>query len=381
VEARGPPERLAALTGLRFAAALGILVFHRGAPLLDGAPAWAQRLVAGGHVWVGLFYVLSGFVLARAHPGALAPDERRAFWAARLVRLYPAYLVAFLLAAPFALERWAAGGAVAGAKAAAVAGASLLLVQAWVPPIARLWNAPGWSTSVVLAFYAAFPFAVAPLSRLSRRGLWLALGAAWALSLAPPLAWLWLRPDGAVADLAWNEPPWLAALKFHPLARAGEFLAGVALGLLHRRGLAVRGAALAAPLALAAAAATLAWGRAPYVLLHNGLLVPLFAAAVLGLAAGAGPLARALASAPALALGEASFALYALQEPLWLWARRLAGETAPPSAAFSAAFMVAAVAAAVAVSRALERPARRALRAALGRPGVEAPRARRPALP
>jgi peptidoglycan/LPS O-acetylase OafA/YrhL len=376
-------DRLAALTGLRFAAAFGILAFHRAGPLLEGAPAWAERIVAGGHVWVGLFYVLSGFVLARAHPAPLAPGERRAFWAARLARLYPAYLLAFLLAAPFALERWAAGGAVAGAKAAAVAGAALLLVQAWFTPIARLWNAPGWSTSVVLAFYAAFPFVVAPLSRLSRRGLWLALAAAWALSLAFPLAWLWLRPDGAVADFGWNEPPWLAALKFHPLARAGEFVAGVALGLLHRRGLALPGrATLAASLALAAAVAVLAWGRAPYVLLHNGLFVPLFAVAIVALAAGAGPLGRALASAPARVLGDASFALYALQEPLWLWARRLAGSDGPPSAAFSVAFMVAAVAISVAVSRALERPARRALRSALGAAAeAAAPRARRPAMP
>jgi peptidoglycan/LPS O-acetylase OafA/YrhL len=366
VDARRP-DRLAALTGLRFAAALGILLYHQGGPVLAGAPAWAERIRTGGHVWVGLFYLLSGFVLAWAHPVPMASAERRAFWAARLARLYPAYLLAFLLAAPFALERWAAGGPFASAKAAAAAAAALLLVQAWFPPIARLWNAPGWSTSVVLAFYAAFPFAAARLSRLSRRGLWVALGSAWAVSLAFPLAWLLLRPDGDVPNLTWYEPPWLVALKFHPLARAGEFLAGVALGLLHRRGLALpRAASAAAPLALVAAIAIVGSGGAPYVLLHNGLLAPLFAVAIVGLAQGTGPLARVLGSAPARALGDASFALYALQEPLWLWARRLAGEPqAPASRAFVVAFSAAAIGIAVAVSRWLERPARRALRAAL----------------
>jgi peptidoglycan/LPS O-acetylase OafA/YrhL len=362
------PDRFEALTGLRFAAALGILLFHRGGPLLSGAPAWAERIREGGHVWVGLFYVLSGFVLARAHPAPMAAPERRTFWVARVARLYPAYLLAFVLAAPFALERWAAGGTLATAKAAAVALAALLLVQAWFPAIARLWNAPGWSTSVVLAFYAAFPFVAAPLARLSRRALWLALAAAWASSLALPLAWLWLQPDGVVADLAWHEPPWLLALKFHPLARAGEFLAGVALGLLHARGVALaRGAAIAAPAALAAVVAVLAWGGAPYVLLHNGLLVPLFAVAILALARGVGPLARVLGSAPARALGDASFALYALQEPLWLWARRLAGGAGfVPAPALVVCFAFAAIGIALAVSRALERPARRALRAVLG---------------
>jgi peptidoglycan/LPS O-acetylase OafA/YrhL len=375
-------ERLAALTGLRFAAALGILLYHHGGPLLAGAPAWAERIRTGGHVWVGLFFVLSGFVLARAHPAPLAPAERRAFWAARAARLYPSYLLAFLLAAPFALERWAEGGALASAKAAVVAAASLLLVQSWFPPIARLWNAPGWSASVVLAFYAAFPFIVAPLSRLSRRGLWATLGGAWALSLALPLAWLWLQPDGDAASLTWREPSWLLALKFHPLARGGEFVAGVALGLLHRRGLALRrGAALAGPLALAAALAAVAWGALPYVLLHNGLLVPAFAIAILALARGTGPLARVLASAPARALGDASFALYALQEPLWNWAVLVGGPHAPRSAAFVAAVAAGTIAAAVAVSRGFEAPARRALRAALGGAPRVTSDARDPALP
>jgi peptidoglycan/LPS O-acetylase OafA/YrhL len=368
VDAR-PPDRLAALTGLRFAAALAILLFHQGAPLLAGAPDWAERIRAGGHVWVGLFYVLSGFVLARAHPAPMAACERRAFLAARLARLYPAYLLAFVLAAPFALERWAGGGPLATAKAALVAAAALLLVQAWIPPVARLWNAPGWSASVVLAFYTAFPFAAARLARLSRRGLWAALAAAWALSLAFPFAWLALRPDGVVAATTWGEPPWLVALKFHPVARAGEFLAGVALGLLHVRGLALGrvAAALAAPAALAAAAAVLAWDGAPYVLVHNGLLVPLFAVAVLALAEGTGPLARVLGSPPARALGDAAFALYALQEPLWLWARRLSGAPgAPASAAFVLAYAAATIAVALAAARWLERPARRLLRTVLG---------------
>jgi peptidoglycan/LPS O-acetylase OafA/YrhL len=369
-----PDGRLHALDGLRFLAAAGILLFHHGAPLLAGAPAWAERLRAGGHAWVSLFYVLSGFVLARASPAPLSPEGRRAFWAGRLARLYPAYLLAFVLCAPFALERWPGGGTGAAAKASAVAAATLLLVQSWAPPIARLWNAPGWSTSVVLAFSLAFPFAIARLSPLSRRGLWVALAGAWALSLAPPLAWLALRPDGPVADPLWNEPFWLLTVKFHPLARAGEFLAGVALGLLHARGLALgRAAALAGPLALAGVAAALAWGGAPFLLVHNGLLVPLFAIVILALAAG-GPLGRALGSGPARALGDASFALYVLQEPLWLWSRRLAGADGPASAAFVAAWCVGAVAIAVAVARVVERPARRALRAlAAPSPRVSSP--------
>jgi peptidoglycan/LPS O-acetylase OafA/YrhL len=360
------PARLGALTGLRFAAALGILLFHYGTPFLSGAPDWAVRLQQGGHAWVGLFYVLSGFVLSHTHPEPMSAGERRAFLGARFARLYPAYVLAFLLAAPFAAERWWDGGAVAAAKMGLVGGATLLLVHAWAPPIARLWNAPGWSTSVVASFYAAFPFVVARLSRLGRRGLLGALAAAWTLSLVFPLLYLVLAPDGPGAETLAREPPWLVALKFHPVPRAGEFLAGVVLGLLHRRGLALpRGGAVAA-LALAAATAVVASGHAPYVFLHNGLLGPLYALVLLGLARGDGILARVLASRPARTLGDASFALYALQEPLWRWARLLTDEQrAPASPSFALAFCAAAVAIAVAVSIGFERPARRWLRSRL----------------
>jgi peptidoglycan/LPS O-acetylase OafA/YrhL len=373
-----PRSRLDALAGLRFCAAAGILLFHYGGPLLAGGPAWAEAVRAGGHAWVGLFYVLSGFVLARAHPSPMSPGDQRAFLAARLARLYPAYLLAFVLFAPFALERWSGGGLAGAGRAAIVAASSLLLIQAWLPPIARIWNPPGWSTSVVASFYAAFPYLIARLAPLSRRGLAGVMAAAWGLSLAGPMAYLAFRPDGPGAEGLPHEPPWLEALKFHPLPRAGEFVAGAALGLLHRRGLGLGGAGGAAAAAgLAAAVGVLAWGGAPYVLVHNGLLVPLYAVTVLGLA-GRGVLPRVLGSRAAVALGDASFALYALQEPLWRWARALlAPPGAPATPAFVGGFALFAVAAALLVSAGLERPARRWLRRALGGAGSDRPRERR----
>jgi peptidoglycan/LPS O-acetylase OafA/YrhL len=375
-----PPARVEALSGLRFAAAGGILLFHVGAALFAGAPAWAERIRAGGYVWVGMFYLLSGFVLAHAHPAPLDAAARRAFLAARLARLYPAYLLGFVLFAPFALERWWGGGPLSTAKAGVVALACLLLAQAWVTPLARIWNPPGWSTSVVASFYLAFPRILRWLAPRSRAGLWGAAAGAWLAGLALPLAYLALAPDGPGAVQLAHEPPWLAALKFHPLARGGEFVIGVALGLLVRtRGLALRRAGgAAAAVALATVAAVLAWGRVPYVLLHNGILLPVFAVMVVGLASGgAGWAARILGSRPGRLLGDASFALYALQDPLWRWARALHGEAGLPSAAFAAAFCIIAVIAAVAVSRGLERPARRWLRRALALPPPQDPGAGR----
>lgn len=379
---RTEPRNVRALTGARGAAALAILAFHYGAPLSRalGLPVCLERVREGGYVWVGFFLFLSGFLLGRANSTPMERVARRRFWIARAARLYPAYLLAFVLATPFALERWSHGGTIGAWKAAVVALNSLLLLNAWTPSIARLWNAPGWCASVVAAFYAMFPFLASRLSRLSRRGLAVAALAFWASSLAFPLAWMWFMPDGAVtpSHLTWGEPQWLEALKFHPLPRAGEFAAGVALGLMHARGEVSlpRGAV---PLALAAVLALLSWGGAPYPLVHNGLAVPLFAVIVVGLAKEESLVTRTLASPPIFALGEASFALYALQEPLWRLLRAMPFSSAEPSPVFVFSFCVSVCAFSVLVTRRLETPARRALRSFLSRALEERPASEAPA--
>ena len=56
----------------------------------------------------------------------------------------------------------------------------------------------------------------------------------------------------------------------------------------------------------------------PYVLLHDGLLMPLFGCIVLGLA-GENWLASAFSVRPLVFVGEASYCLYLLHFNLWNW--------------------------------------------------------------
>jgi peptidoglycan/LPS O-acetylase OafA/YrhL len=56
----------------------------------------------------------------------------------------------------------------------------------------------------------------------------------------------------------------------------------------------------------------------PYVLLHDGLLMPLFGCIVLGLA-GENWLASAFSVRPLVVVGEASYCLYLLHFNLWNW--------------------------------------------------------------
>ena len=323
---------LDALTGLRFLAALHVVLFHFARPALEPAPVWLGNLVGAGYSAVGVFFVLSGFVLAWNYLDADGRMETgtRAFQAARLARVYPVYVLTFLLSAPPTIEASVAdnGWLLAGAKLVVGGLLTLSLAQAWVPRLALYWNPPGWSVSVEAFFYALFPRLTRWLPRLGPARLGWALAVVWALGLAPPLAYLATRPDGPIPLDAHAWGPWLALMKFSPLARLPEFLLGVLLGWCFVRersaGPARGSGAVFATVGLALlVAAGMAGEAVAYPLMHNALLAPASGLLVYGLARGGGWLGRWLAHPLMVRLGAASYALYLLQYPAGEAAARL----------------------------------------------------------
>ncbi|HVE66393.1 MAG TPA: acyltransferase, partial [Thermoanaerobaculia bacterium] len=152
---------LPALTGLRFVAAMAVVLYH--VPMKPFASETATRLTAYGYLGVSLFFVLSGFILTYTyidpHTGALRGSVRD-FWWARVARIYPVYLIALLLSLPiFLIFRVLVAAPAARPPALLSAALTPLLLQAWWPTTATQWNTPGWSLSVELFFYALFPFA------------------------------------------------------------------------------------------------------------------------------------------------------------------------------------------------------------------------------
>ncbi|MCP3104740.1 acyltransferase [Myxococcus sp. K15C18031901] len=320
----GSNRSLDALTGLRFLAALHVVLFHFSWPVLASAPAWLGNLVGAGYSAVGVFFVLSGFVLAWNYLDADGRMETgtRAFQAARLARVYPVYVLTFLLSAPptIAPSVAANGWMLASAKLAVGAVVSLALVQAWLPRLALYWNPPGWSVSVEAFFYALFPRLTRWLPRLNPRHLPWLLGAVWVLGLTPPLLYLVVRPDGPGPLDVQAAGLWLALVKFSPLARLPEFLFGVLLGwgfVRERQAGVARGsgAVLAGVGAALLVAAGMAGQAIAYPLMHNGLLAPASGLLIYGLARGGGWLGRWLSHPLMVRLGAASYALYLLQYP------------------------------------------------------------------
>jgi peptidoglycan/LPS O-acetylase OafA/YrhL len=325
------PE-LPALTSLRFFAALYVVIFHGGQHFAKSE--FAHSLVASGFVAVDFFFVLSGFVLAYRYVSENheMSASKRSFWVARLARVYPVYVLGILIGAPLYIQTVSSGHSHANALILLVVslGATLLLVQGWYYRTATAWNTPAWSLSVEAFLYAAFPFAMPWLARRAhteRRRIGL-MALCAVISLICPVAYVLLKPDAVAGGLD-DSGRWLDTLRFNPLVHLPSFLLGILAGLHHLRRTSRSPAGVAFALLVAIVVVLALSSHIPHVLLHTGLLAPLFAALIYFVAGDEGMFSRALSVQPLVVLGDASYALYLLHFPLLQYAQRTVTQWTP----------------------------------------------------
>jgi peptidoglycan/LPS O-acetylase OafA/YrhL len=164
--------RLDSLTGLRFIAAFAVFGRHLWQGF-EGQPFRSmERFVVQGGAGVSFFFILSGFVMCWSRP---THDTVRRFYQRRLARIVPNHVVTWFAAVLLTLL---VGDSIGPRQAVA----TLLLLQAWVPQhtVYFALNGVAWSLSCEIFFYAAFPFILPRLTRLSvqaRRRLLFVLGA------------------------------------------------------------------------------------------------------------------------------------------------------------------------------------------------------------
>ena len=316
---------LDALTGLRFLAAMGVVFFHFSLPILQGRSEVLSNLAGAGYIAVDLFYLLSGFILTYSYlsPEGTLLGSRRNFYVSRFARIYPAYFLAFVLAAPsdIATSLHVNHLGTAIAKLLVSAGSVLTLQQAWTPWTAWNWNYPAWSVSVEVFFYLLFPWLGVRLARLKQTSVLPLAGLLWILALlAPFLLWIIKGTTGQPSRTDHLQ----MAVEFTPLLRLPEFAMGILLGRAYVLGRFQRlNGNLLTTVAFVAILTILAFcPNLPHPLLANGLLAPLFALLIVGLALGGGPLAWFLARPFTVTLGEASYGIYILQIPLALLIKR-----------------------------------------------------------
>ena len=306
-----PREKLDALTGLRFIAAMMIVVHHaRGLGI-------AVPEIGLDHA-VSLFFSLSGFVLAYNYRDLdLQADSLGRFYALRLARIWPAYLMSLFLVV-----------LVFGMSPDGIFFANLFMLQAWVPmmPWYFSYSAPSWSISVEMFFYLLFPFLIFGWAKTWWWKLLLSAGMVVALMAIGP--WLGMAPGAAPKPI----PTLHGLLYINPLARTFEFVVGIAacsvfLWLRDRtRSAPPWSFTLAEFAALAIAVysvafnpiadyASIAFGDGPWSdwLPHTGGMV-VFAGLIVVFALGRGVVSRLLAAPLLILLGEISYSIYLIHQ-------------------------------------------------------------------
>ncbi|MFC5343334.1 acyltransferase family protein [Brevundimonas staleyi] len=350
------PDRLPALTSIRFWLALGVVLFHYQLNIVaEGEQGLA--LIERARLAVDFFFILSGFVLAHAY-GSQVEDgsySHRRFLIARLARIYPAHLAmlglmllivltALLSGQPFDIESYGPEGFLS----------ALFLTHAWIPSLApNEWNGPSWSLSAEWAAYLAFPiFAWAGLK--VRRNPWIVTGVAATLFLGLDAFYRW-----RFGDLLTH-----AELNFGVLRIVPEFLLGVGLYRLGERLRWSRGMTVAmATGSIAALIGLMSVGADERLIVFSASLV------ILSLAMLARTQADQVFAHPwLLEAGEASYALYLVHLPLLiLWKNGMALFTGIDSSyrmSFPEAgvLLLLTLACAFALHAFVERPARRWIR-------------------
>ena len=316
------PQRLTCLTGVRFVAAMAVVLFHFGVvPVIPGTTMWGVGQA------VGFFFILSGIVLTYAYHDAITTRtiSRWNFMNRRLARIFPVHVLTWFIAT--VLHLWF--GWISSTEAHPIISwvAGLFCVQVYWPSpgfIGR-WNPPAWSISCELFFYALFPFLLPPMARLlkSARSIIVAmiciyLGQVFVSLVLSGIVDQIFRSGHAILGYhTATELENTAMLAFPPL-RLSEFLIGVCIGLLilRREPRPLVGGPIKANLLLIVSVVgfILVMCVSPAGPVEAGLqkhlLIPVFALLLVAIVSGVTVVAPLLENRLAIVLGEASYSLY-----------------------------------------------------------------------
>lgn len=193
-------HRYASLDAMRGLAAFAVVVYHLQRPYAPSA-----------YVAVDFFFVLSGFVIARAYGEKLASGMTvLAFMKARYLRLYPLFLIGSFYGLVQLLSHWQSSGASRTDLLASLISTAFMLPSPsfMTRSAADLWplyplNGPAWSLFWELLANLIFAFV---LFRLRTRSL-AAIAAASLIMLlcsvfmhkSLDLGWEWRSVDGGLA--------------------------------------------------------------------------------------------------------------------------------------------------------------------------------------
>jgi peptidoglycan/LPS O-acetylase OafA/YrhL len=295
---------LNALTATRAIAALVVVVHHYGYKVFPFNQAGG--FFRNGHLAVSYFFVLSGFIMYAVYGNR--EIDASIFLKRRLARIYPVYLLAslFMVLSLLVLHATGNGGGALMNKDAVIGELlGVFFLQTFIPRYALTLNFPAWSLSVEMFFYLMFPM----LAVLLRRNLNWFLGLAITLFTGAMLTQLLLITPAAANS--WIEN----ALSFHPFIHLNQFLIGMLGGYCYRNGRIWRddGWGRALPVVFFALIILVTIYKPEGLLMHTGLMAPLFVLLIMSIAQGGPYLLR---GRWLVFLGEISYGVYILQVPV-----------------------------------------------------------------
>lgn len=346
-------QKLDQLTTTRFLAALSVVFYHgwRELGILSLFP-----MLTSGPTAVSYFFVLSGFVITLAY---YRPDTRfdfRNYFVARFSRIYPVYILAFVLTCLYYLE------IMSKVKSGKIL-ANIFLYQAWIPRYGQSFNIVAWSLSVEVFFYIVFPFLAIFIKRFTAKQLlWISL-VFWVVSqITHSILYTIFMPEQSI---------WL---NYFPPFHLNAFFLGMAGGVWYLSNAAHQNIKQSANRVLLITSLGFVLlmislreympAVTHYFSLDIGLLAPFFLVIILALAFDTTNLAQRLKHPWLVLLGDSSYALFILHIPfLWLFTSllRMIGVTITDSAKFSIHFLVS-IFLSILVFKYIERPARDWLR-------------------
>ncbi|MGB0903437.1 MAG: acyltransferase family protein, partial [Mangrovicoccus sp.] len=204
------------LTSLRFIAASFVLLHHLQGVLFIPKGSFDGFQLGNA---VSFFFVLSGFILTCSYQSRIASIRYRDFLLVRFARIWPAHIAVLLLCVFWLVP---AGFEKQMAKLSTIElGQIIFLLQSWTPDRAVFWglNAPAWTISVELFFYACFPLLILGLRNYRWKTL---IGMALIL-----IAYFWAVDSFASFPDPFTSFGYGEAM---PLIRLPEFMLGILLG-------------------------------------------------------------------------------------------------------------------------------------------------------
>lgn len=312
-------QKLDALTGLRFFAALGIAILHaRGAM---GVPPEFHEVVFPTLIQgVSFFFVLSGFILTYNYPRLGDAAARRRFLWARFARLWPAHIFALLLVLALGVPHWG------GAWTAAL---NVLMMHALIPvkEIFFSYNSVSWSISTEFGFYLLYPLLI---YNFEKTWVFKLVGSVCLCLLLLWVCWIFKlpqHPDYGIGSMGFYYT--------NPLGRLFEFVTGMSAALLWRRYRDRYTFGMAASTGLELAAVLVLLGFGPYFIrvapifdiTVQGVVSPIWfatlwytpvasALVIWIFACGRGGLSFLVSRKPMIFLGEISYSIYLVHLPL-----------------------------------------------------------------